>query len=136
MFIARGTCSSAASNSNEAPATARAAAQVVARANLSTCADRLPATSLHGGFRNGSVGFLEHLAPDDQLLHLGRAFVDAQRADLAIQALDDLAARARQAAMQLHRRVDDRCADSVALILAIAASASCARLHVALPGRA
>ena len=33
---------------------------------------------------------LQQLAGDDELLHLGRAFVDAQRADLAVQPLDRL----------------------------------------------
>jgi hypothetical protein len=30
-------------------------------------------------------GFAQQFARDDQLLHFGRAFVDAQRADLAVQ---------------------------------------------------
>ena len=33
---------------------------------------------------------LQQFARDDQLLHFGRTFVDAQRADLAVQPLDRL----------------------------------------------
>jgi hypothetical protein len=49
----------------------------------------------------------QQLARDDQLLHLGGAFVDAQRADLAVQALHRLFADHAQAAPQLHGGVDD-----------------------------
>ena len=43
---------------------------------------------------------------DHHLLHVGRAFIDAQRADLAIEAFDDMAAAHAVATMQLHGPVD------------------------------
>src|SRR3954470_6385705 len=49
----------------------------------------------------------ERRARDDQLLDLRRALVDAQRTDLAVQALDDASDGHAQAAEQLHRVVDD-----------------------------
>jgi hypothetical protein len=49
---------------------------------------------------------LEQVAADDELLHLARAFVDAQRPDLAVEPLDRLAALHAAAAPHLHRRVD------------------------------
>ena len=48
----------------------------------------------------------KHLPRDDDLLHVGRALVDAQRPDLAIEALDDVAAAHAVAAVQLHGLVD------------------------------
>ena len=60
---------------------------------------------------------------DDDLLHLGRAFVDAQRADLAVKLLDlDAAWRRRRRRRICTARSITRCAASVAYILAIAAS--------------
>ena len=50
---------------------------------------------------------LQEFARDDEFLHLGRAFVDAQRPDLAIEALDDLAALDAAAAEHLHGAIDD-----------------------------
>ena len=50
---------------------------------------------------------LNQVARDDQLLHFGCPFVDAQRANIAIQALDHLAARDAAAAEHLHRTIDD-----------------------------
>ena len=65
----------------------------------------------------------KQLARDDELLHFGRAFVDAQRADLAIQPLDRLSADARRARPSAAARASMTCcAPSVAAILAMAAS--------------
>src|SRR4029079_12715477 len=50
---------------------------------------------------------LQQIATDDELLHLARAFVDAQRPDFAVEPLDRLAALHAAAAPQLHRGVDD-----------------------------
>ena len=66
---------------------------------------------------------LQEFARDDQLLHFGRALVDAQRPDLAIEALDDLAAL--DAAVRRTSALRDRSRTapiSVAVIFAIAAS--------------
>ena len=49
---------------------------------------------------------MQNALADDELLHFGRAFVDAQRADVAVQRLD-LAAHLHAApAVQLQRHVD------------------------------
>src|SRR3954453_22852352 len=48
----------------------------------------------------------QRLARDDDLLHLGRALVDAQRADLAVKLLDLLALGGAPAAVQLDSAVD------------------------------
>ena len=73
------------------------------------------AASLRAGLRmmvshlstgHACVPSFEQFARDDELLHFGRAFVDAQRADLAVQPLDRLLADHAQAAAHLHRRVD------------------------------
>src|SRR5580693_817519 len=50
---------------------------------------------------------LNQLARDDQFLHLGCAFVDAQSANLAIEALDNLAASDPAAAEHLQSPIDD-----------------------------
>jgi hypothetical protein len=74
----------------------------------------------------------EHLAGDDQLLHFGGAFVDAQRADLAIEPLDRSRRSGTPRPPNICTPVDDRCAFSVAVILAMAASrVSSQLLHVA-----
>ena len=49
----------------------------------------------------------QEFAADDQLLHLGGAFVDAQRADFTVQALDRVIADDAEAAEELNRGVDD-----------------------------
>src|SRR5919112_2835436 len=53
--------------------------------------------AVHGG---------KHGTGDDELLDLGRALVDAQRTDLAIQPLDDAAHRDAEAAEELHGVID------------------------------
>jgi hypothetical protein len=79
---------------------------------------------------NAIVG--ERLPRDDELLHLGGAFVDAQGADLAVELLDGMPADHAEAAPDLHGRMSMTCcAVSVAVILAMAAS----RVTFA-PGRA
>ena len=50
---------------------------------------------------------LQQFARDHDLLHLGRAFVDAQRPDLAIKLLDLDALLDAEAAVQLHGAIDD-----------------------------
>src|SRR5690349_589098 len=50
---------------------------------------------------------LQELAGNDEFLDLGGAFVDAQRADVAIELLDDVAAHETRAAVNLHRAVDN-----------------------------
>jgi hypothetical protein len=52
------------------------------------------------------LGFLQNGLADDELLHLGRAFVDAQRADVAVQRFDLAADHHAQAAVHLQRHVD------------------------------
>ena len=69
----------------------------LSRANVSTCAVawcHLARPALPGDRSPlGASSQSQQLAADDQLLHLGRAFVDAQRADLAVQPLDRPAPR-------------------------------------------
>src|ERR1700735_3097841 len=50
---------------------------------------------------------LDQLARDDEFLHLGCAFVDAQSANLAIEALHDLVASASTTAEHLQSPIDD-----------------------------
>src|SRR5689334_20084481 len=50
---------------------------------------------------------LQQLAGDDELLDFGGAFVDAQGADVAVEALDDRATHEARAAVDLYRAVDD-----------------------------
>ena len=49
----------------------------------------------------------QRLPRNDDLLHLRRALIDAQGADLAIEPLDRMARDDAEAAEQLDRRVDD-----------------------------
>src|SRR5689334_21350753 len=49
----------------------------------------------------------EHPGGDDDALDLRRTFVDAQRADLAVETLDGEAAQHAGAAVDLHRAIDD-----------------------------
>ena len=51
--------------------------------------------------------FLHELAGDHELLDLGRAFVDTERANVAIEALDYAAAHEAGTAVNLYRAVDD-----------------------------
>ena len=86
------------------------------RANVSTCAVVMRARVRPDDRCSSSRA-------DDQLLHFGRAFVDAQRADLAVQPLDRRSpTHAQRRRTSAPRASMTRCADSVAVILAIAAS--------------
>ena len=49
----------------------------------------------------------QELSGDDEFLDFGGAFVDAQRTDVAIQALDDGSAHQAGAAVDLDGAVDD-----------------------------
>src|SRR6266567_2557197 len=50
--------------------------------------------------------FLQKLARNHQFLNLRRAFINSQRADVAIEAFDDAATNQARAAVNLHRVVD------------------------------
>ena len=122
---------------DEAPATRRAAAGCRARTCRHARTERSD-LGLHGAIASCGQDRLQQIATDDQLLHLGRAFVDAQRADLAVQPLDDDAcahARARRAAAA--RRRSPAAPTRSRPSSPSPPRASCARpLHVALPRRA
>ena len=64
----------------------------------------------------------QRLARDDELLHFACALVDAQRADLAVQPFGDRPARDAERAVNCTVRSMTRCAVSVAVSFAIAAS--------------
>ena len=73
--------------------------------------------------RGGSIArHAQQLAGDDQLLDLGRALVDAQRADRAVEALDGVVGEHAAPPRICTASSTIRCAASVAKTLAIAAS--------------
>ena len=85
------------------------------------------------GRRAAHVRGLHQRSPDDELLDLRRAFVDAEGADAAVEALDVGPAHHAQAAVELHRGSMTRWAASVAYILAIATSVLPRALRVLRP---
>src|SRR5258708_2683375 len=54
-----------------------------------------------------SIGFAQHVAGNDQLLDLARAFVEPEQPDVAVEALDAEIGDVARAAMDLHRAVGD-----------------------------
>src|SRR5258707_4673465 len=54
-----------------------------------------------------SIGFAQHVAGNDQLLDLARAFVEPEQPDVAVEALDAEIGDVARAAMDLYRAVGD-----------------------------
>ena len=89
QFRRSGYCSSGSVEEELRPLVARR--QMVAREGVDMGAWSCPSSSVHVADRAvGARHVAQQLARDDQLLHFGRALVDAQRADVAIEPLDDL----------------------------------------------